>query len=103
MRLHVAARDFGAEEQAAQASLGTEKLTSPVSTIGLTTTTLPPRAADGHQRPHHPRMVAGRVAADEHHEVALLHVVELDRAVPAADHAGQAHAAGLVAVVASSC
>ena len=82
-------------------SLGTLNRTSPVSTIGLMTITCPPRRRTLHQRAHQPRVIAGRVAADDEHQVGVLQVFELDRRRAAAGDAGQADAARLVAVVAA--
>ncbi len=57
-------------------SLGTRKLTRPVSTTGLMTMHVAAAAADRHQRSHQPRMIAGRVAADQEHQVGVLDVVK---------------------------
>ena len=42
-------------------------------------------AADVHQRAHQPRMIAGRVAADDEHQVGVLDVFERDRGRAAAE------------------
>ena len=98
MRLDVEAGDLGAEQQTPR-SLGTLKLTMPVSTTGLMTITSPPRARRFFRRGHQPRMVAGRVAADDEDEVGLFQVLERDARRASADGVVQADAAGLVAIV----
>ena len=56
-------------------------------------------AAHRHQRPHQPRMVAGRIAADDEHQVGLFDVVKLIVAVPLPIALVQPNAAGLMTVV----
>ena len=82
-------------------SLGTLNRTRPVSTIGLMTITCPPRRRTPQQRPHQPRVIAGRVAADDEHQVGVLQIFELDRRRAAAGDARQPDAARLVAIVAA--
>ena len=83
VRLHVEAGDLRAEQQA-RTSLGTLKLTMPVSTTGLMTITCPPRRRTFISVRHQPRMVAGRIAADDEHQVGMLDVFKRDRGRAAA-------------------
>ena len=63
---------------------------------------LPAAAADLHQRAHQPRMVAGRVAADDETPGRRCSTSSsVTVAVPVPSDACQADAAGLVAVVAA--
>ena len=100
MRLHVGARDLGAEEERPRIARHGE-----VHGAGLDDRIdrhhFPAATADHHQRPHQPRMVAGRVAADQEDHVGAFHIVEFDGAGTAANHAREADAAGLVAVEAA--
>jgi hypothetical protein len=100
VRLHVHACDLGAEEErpgiARHGEVDRPRLDDRIDGDDLAAA-----ATDHHERPHHPRVVAGGVAAQEHHEVGMLHVVELDGAGARADHARQADTAGLVAVEAA--
>ena len=100
MRLHVGARNLGAEDErpriARHREIHEPRLDDRVDDHDLAAT-----AADHHERAHHPRVVARRVAADEHDKVGVFHVVELHGAGARAHHARQPHAARLVAVVAA--
>ena len=58
-------------------------------------------AADVEQCSHQPRMVAGRVAADDEYAVGVLQIFEFDGRGAAARDARQADAAGLVAIEAA--
>ena len=100
MRLHIGARDLGAEKERPRIARHGE-----VHGAGLDDRIdrhhLPAATADHHQRPHQPRMVAGGVTAEQEDHVGMFHVVELDGAGAATDHAREPHAAGLVAVEAA--
>ena len=100
MRLHVGARDLGAKKEGPGIARHGE-----VHCAGLNDRIdrhdLAAPAADHHQRPHQPRVVAGRVAAEQEDHIGMFHVIERDGAGARADHASEPHATGLVAVEAA--
>ena len=98
VRLHVHAGDVAAEQQATHVARHVESHQASFNDR-IDDDHLAAAAADVQQRAHQPRMVAGRVAADEEYEVGVFQVFELDRRRAAAGDARQSNAAGLVAVV----
>ncbi len=58
-------------------------------------------ASNVHQAGHQPRMIAGRVAADQKHAIRIFQVLQDDRRSPAADTRLQSNPAGLMTVVAA--
>ena len=57
---------------------------------------LPAAAADMHQGRHQARMIAGRITADDEHQVRMLEILQLHGRGAGAERVGQADAAGLV-------
>ena len=98
VRLNVQARDIAAEEQAFDIA-GNAKPDEACFHEGVDDDHLTAASANVQQRPHQPRVVAGRVAANKEHAVGVLQILKLDRSGPAARDAGEADAARLVAIV----
>ena len=71
-------------------SLGTRKLTMPGFDHRIDHDHFAAAAAHVHQRAHQPRMIAGRIAADDEHQVGMFDVLERDRRRAGAQRAGQA-------------
>ena len=100
VRLHIRARDLGAKKQRPRIA-GHREVDEPCLDDWIDNDHLAAAAADHHECPHHPRMIARGVATDQEHAVGMLHVVERDGARARANHACEPYAAGLVAVEAA--
>ncbi len=97
MGLDVLIGDARAEQQAARIGRHFEAL-EPDLAQRIDHHHRPAAALELHERAHEAWVVGGGVAADEHQQVGLVEVGELDRPGAAAEHAAQPHPRGLVAV-----
>ena len=97
VRLDVQAGDLRAEEQAPDVG-GNAEIDQADFLDRVDDDDLAAVPADVHQRPHQPRVVGGRVAADEEKQVGVFDVFERDGGRAGAQRFAQADAAGLVAV-----
>ena len=100
IRLHVQAGDLAAEKHAARIA-GDAKIHHADFAHGIDHDHLPAAAADMHQGRHQARMIAGRITADDEHQVRMLEILQLHGRGAGAERVGQADAAGLVTVVAA--
>ena len=89
--------DAGAEEQAPHVARHLESY-EPEFLERIDHDDLAATALDLHQRPHEPRMVGRRIAADQKEGVALVDILEVEGRGAAAGDARQTHARGLMAV-----
>src|SRR5688500_13492503 len=100
MRLDIERGDLRAEEQAPGTARHSEVYQSRFD-HRIDDDHLSAAVADVSQRRHEPRMIAGRVAADDEHQVGMLDIFERHGRRAAADRALEAYAARLVAIVAA--
>ena len=100
VRLHVQRRDLRPEEQADRIA-GDAEIHQPGLDDRIDHDDMPAAAANVLERRHQPRMIAGRVAADDEHEVGVLDVFQHQRGRPGPQHAAQSDTARLMAVEAA--
>ncbi len=100
MGLNIEGGDLGPKQHAAQVA-GYPKLHQPCFQHGVDHDHLTAAPSHTHQGRHHPRMVAGRIAADHKNQIGAFQVLQQKGGGTAAQRTGQSHPAGLVAVVAA--
>ena len=100
VRLHVQRRDLRPEEQADRIA-GDAEVHQPRFDDGIDHDHMSAAAANVLECRHQPRMIAGRVAADDEHQIGVLDVFQHQRRRAGPQHAAQSDAAGLMTVEAA--
>ena len=99
VRLDVQARQSALPNSRLRGSLGTRKLTSPISFSRIDDDDVAAAAAHGHQAAKQARMVGRRIAADEHEQIAAFDILELHGGRARSQARCQTDTARLMAVV----
>lgn len=97
MWLNIQRSDFGTKEQAPGITGDTE-VDQPGFDDRVNDDHLATTATNVLECGHQPRMIAGRVATDEKDTVGMFDIFQRDGGCPCAEHAGQTHTTGLVAI-----
>ena len=100
VRLDVQRRDLRPEEQADRIA-GDAEVHQPGFDNGIDHDHMPAAAANVLECRHQPRMIAGRIAADDEHQVGVLDVFQHQRGRAGSQHAAQSDAARLMTVEAA--